>query len=71
MKYTTRQSAILLLSDSTIFHGKSIESVGRLLEKYALIQNDRLSGNLYRSSYFGQLMVATNAHIGNYGVNKK
>ena len=70
MKYTTRQSAILLLSDGTIFHGKSIGISGTTFGEVCF--NTGMTG--YQEiftypSYFGQLMVATNAHIGNYGVN--
>jgi carbamoyl-phosphate synthase small subunit len=37
MKYTTRQSAILLLSDGTIFHGKSIGISGTTFGEVCLI----------------------------------
>ena len=72
MKYTTRKSAILLLSDGTIFHGKSIGIEGTTFGEVAF--NTGTSG--YQEvftdpSYFGQIMVTTNAHIGNYGVNDK
>ena len=70
MKYTTRQSAILLLSDGTIFHGKSIGISGTTFGEVCF--NTGMTGyqEIFTDpSYFGQLMVATNAHIGNYGVN--
>ena len=70
MKYTTRQSAILLLSDGTIFHGKSIGISGATFGEVCF--NTGMTGyqEIFTDpSYFGQLMVATNAHIGNYGVN--
>src|SRR3970040_2243462 len=72
MKYTTRQSAILLLSDGTIFHGKSIGIRGTTCGEVCF--NTGMTGyqELFTDpSYFGQIMVATNAHIGNYGVNEK
>ena len=71
MKYTTRQSAILLLSDGTIFHGKSIGISGTTFGEVCF--NTGMTGyqEIFTDpSYFGQLMVATNAHIGNYGVNE-
>ena len=71
MKYTTRQSAILLLSDGTIFHGKSIGINGTTFGEVCF--NTGMTGyqEIFTDpSYFGQLMVATNAHIGNYGVNE-
>ena len=70
MKYTTRQSAILLLSDGTIFHGKSIGISGTTFGEVCF--NTGMTGyqEIFTDpSYFGQIMVATNAHIGNYGVN--
>ena len=72
MKYTTRKSAILLLSDGTIFHGKSIGISGTTFGEVCF--NTGMTGyqEIFTDpSYFGQIMVATNAHIGNYGVNEK
>ena len=70
MKYTTRQSAILLLSDGTIFHGKSIGISGKTFGEVCF--NTGMTGyqEIFTDpSYFGQIMVTTNPHIGNYGVN--
>jgi carbamoyl-phosphate synthase small subunit len=70
MKYNTRKPAILLLSDGTIFHGKSIGISGTTLGEVCF--NTGMTGyqEIFTDpSYFGQIMVATNAHIGNYGVN--
>lgn len=70
MKYTTRQKAILLLSDGTIFHGKSIGIEGTTFGEVCF--NTGMTGyqEIFTDpSYFGQIMVATNPHIGNYGVN--
>ncbi len=72
MNYTTRQSAILLLSDGTIFHGKSIGISGTTFGEVCF--NTGMTGyqEIFTDpSYFGQIMVATNPHIGNYGVNDK
>src|SRR3970282_2808347 len=72
MKYTTRKSALLLLSDGTIFHGKSIGISGTTFGEVCF--NTGMTGyqEIFTDpSYFGQIMVATNAHIGNYGVNDK
>jgi carbamoyl-phosphate synthase small subunit len=72
MKYTTRKSALLLLSDGTIFHGKSIGISGTTFGEVCF--NTGMTGyqEIFTDpSYFGQIMVATNAHIGNYGVNEK
>lgn len=70
MKYTTRQQAILLLSDGTIFYGKSIGISGKAHGEVCF--NTGMTGyqEIFTDpSYFGQIMVTTNAHIGNYGVS--
>jgi len=70
MKYQKKQNAILLLEDGTIFYGKSAGSIGTATGE--LCFNTGMTG--YQEvftdpSYFGQLMITTNAHIGNYGTN--
>ena len=70
MQHTTRQPAILLLADGTIFHGKSIGISGKTFGEVCF--NTGMTGyqEIFTDpSYFGQIMVATNPHIGNYGVN--
>lgn len=70
MKYTTRPQAILLLADGTIFYGKSIGIAGTTFGEVCF--NTGMTGyqEIFTDpSYFGQIMVATNPHIGNYGVN--
>jgi len=71
MKYTKRKRAILLLADGTIFEGKSIGRDGTAYGE--ICYNTGMTGyqEIFTDpSYFGQLMLATNAHIGNYGVNE-
>lgn len=72
MKYKQRKKAILLLADGTVFEGKSIGRDGTAFGE--ICYNTGMTG--YQEvftdpSYFGQLMLTTNAHIGNYGVNDK
>lgn len=70
MKYTTRPQAILLLADGTIFYGKSIGISGTTFGEVCF--NTGMTGyqEIFTDpSYFGQIMVTTNPHIGNYGVN--
>ena len=70
MKYTQRKRAILLLADGTIFEGKSVGEDGTAYGE--ICYNTGMTGyqEIFTDpSYFGQLMLATNAHIGNYGVN--
>lgn len=71
MKYRTRKKAILLLADGTIFHGKAVgDKDGTAFGEVCF--NTGMTGyqEIFTDpSYFGQLMVTTNAHIGNYGAN--
>ena len=70
MKYQTRKRALVLLADGTIFYGKSVGIEGTSTGEICF--NTGMTGyqEIFTDpSYFGQLMVATNAHIGNYGVN--
>ncbi|MFT6137954.1 glutamine-hydrolyzing carbamoyl-phosphate synthase small subunit [Patiriisocius sp. Uisw_017] len=71
MKYQTRKPALILLADGTIFHGKAVG--GKTGSSYGEVCfNTGMTGyqEIFTDpSYYGQLMVTTNAHIGNYGVN--
>lgn len=71
MKYNKRRRALILLADGTIFHGKSVgNKEGTAFGEVCF--NTGMTGyqEIFTDpSYFGQLMVTTNAHIGNYGVN--
>ena len=70
MKYQTRKKALVLLADGTIFYGKSVGIAGTSTGEICF--NTGMTGyqEIFTDpSYFGQLMVTTNAHIGNYGVN--
>ena len=72
MTYITRKKAILILADGTKFFGKSIGTDGTSFGEICF--NTGMTGyqEIFTDpSYFGQLMVTTNAHIGNYGVHKK
>ena len=70
MAYQQRKKALILLSDGTIFHGKSVGIEGTATGEICF--NTGMTGyqEIFTDpSYFGQLMVTTNPHIGNYGVN--
>ena len=72
MKYNNRSKAVLLLKDGTIFHGKSIGIEGVTFGEVAFNTGTTGYQEIFTDpSYFGQIMVTTNAHIGNYGVNEK
>lgn len=71
MKYQSRKKAFILLADGTIFYGKAVgEKEGTAFGEVCF--NTGMTGyqEIFTDpSYFGQLMVTTNAHIGNYGTN--
>ena len=69
-KYSDRNKALILLQDGTVFFGKALGVNGTAYGE--LCFNTGMTGyqEIFTDpSYFGQLMVTTNAHIGNYGVN--
>ena len=70
MKYQTRKRALVLLADGTIFYGKSLGIEGTSTGEICF--NTGMTGyqEIFTDpSYFGQIMVTANAHIGNYGIN--
>ena len=69
-KYIHKQPAILLLEDGKIFHGKAAGKIG--ITTGEICFNTGMTGyqEIFTDpSYFGQIVVMTNVHIGNYGVN--
>ncbi len=70
MKYEARKKAILILKDGTMFEGKSVGIDGTAVGEICFNTGTTGYQEIFTDpSYFGQLMVTTNAHIGNYGVN--
>ncbi len=70
MKYQNRKKALILLADGTIFHGKAVGGKEGSAFGEACF-NTGMTGyqEIFTDpSYYGQLMVTTNAHIGNYGI---
>ncbi len=68
MKYQFRKKAFVLLADGTKFYGKSIGIEGSAFGEICF--NTGMTGyqEIFTDpSYFGQIMVTTNTHIGNYG----
>jgi carbamoyl-phosphate synthase small subunit len=65
-----KKAAVLLLEDGTVFNGVAIGKIGTTTGEIAF--NTGMTG--YQEvftdpSYYGQVLVMTNAHIGNYGVH--
>ncbi len=65
-----RKPALLVLEDGTVFYGKATGKIGTTTGEIAF--NTGMTG--YQEvftdpSYYGQILVMTTSHIGNYGVN--
>ena len=66
----SKSPAVLLLEDGTVFFGNAAGKIGTTTGEICF--NTGMTG--YQEvftdpSYFGQILVATNAHIGNYGIH--
>ena len=62
------QQAILLLEDGSVYYGKPAGKIGTTVGEICF--NTGMTGyqEIFTDpSYYGQLLVTTNAHIGNYG----
>ncbi|MDP5139462.1 MAG: glutamine-hydrolyzing carbamoyl-phosphate synthase small subunit [Spirosomaceae bacterium] len=65
----TPQTALLLLADGTLFKGKALGKIGTTAGEICF--NTGMTGyqEIYTDpSYYGQIIVNTTSHIGNYGV---
>jgi carbamoyl-phosphate synthase small subunit len=71
MKYKQRKKALILLADGTIFHGKSIGKEGSAFGEVCFNTGTTGYQEIFTDpSYYGQLMVTTNAQIRNYGTKE-
>jgi carbamoyl-phosphate synthase small subunit len=71
MKLVEDRKAILLLEDGTVFYGKAAGKIGTTTGEICF--NTGMTGyqEIFTDpSYYGQIMVTTNVHIGNYGVKE-
>src|SRR5690606_4642927 len=69
MKSIVHIPAVLLLEDGTVFYGKAAGKIGTTAGEVCF--NTGMTGyqEIFTDpSYFAQIMVTTNAHIGNYGI---
>lgn len=69
-KHINKFPAVLLLEDGTVFKGTSIGKIGTTTGEICF--NTGMTG--YQEvftdpSYYGQILVETNVHIGNYGIH--
>jgi len=61
--------AILVLEDGTVYHGKAAGKIGTTTGEICFNTGTTGYQEIFTDpSYYGQIMVTTNAHIGNYGV---
>jgi carbamoyl-phosphate synthase small subunit len=68
MVYLEKKEAIIILDDGTIFHGKMVGPEGTTTGEICFNTGTTGYQEIFTDpSYFGQIMVTTNAHIGNYG----
>ncbi len=68
-RYVSQRPAILMLQDGTVFYGKAAGAIGTTTGEICF--NTGMTGyqEIFTDpSYFGQILVATNVHIGNYGI---
>ena len=69
MTYKKRKKGLVLLADGTIFYGRSSGINGTSFGEICF--NTGVTGyqEIFTDpSYFGQIMVTTTSHIGNYGI---
>src|SRR5678815_2538954 len=67
----SQQPAILLLADGNVFHGKAFGKIGTTTGEICF--NTGMTG--YQEvftdpSYYGQVLIMNNVHVGNYGVKE-
>ncbi|MBP6334348.1 MAG: glutamine-hydrolyzing carbamoyl-phosphate synthase small subunit [Bacteroidia bacterium] len=70
MKYTEKKPALLILEDGTVFLGKAAGAIGTTTGEICF--NTGMTGyqEIFTDpSYFGQILLATHVHIGNYGIH--
>jgi len=72
MKFNEKKDAVILLEDGTVFKGKAVGKIGVTSGEIAF--NTGMTGyqEIFTDpSYFGQILVMTPSHIGNYGVHSE
>src|ERR1039457_3433107 len=71
MKFIEKPTAILLLEDGTVFYGSASGKTGTTTGEICF--NTGMTGyqEIFTDpSYYGQILIATNVHIGNYGIRR-
>lgn len=71
LKYKAKPKAILLLEDGTVFEGKAAGKIGTTTGEICF--NTGMTGyqEIFTDpSYYGQIIVMNNTHVGNYGIEE-
>src|SRR5690606_9161831 len=64
--------AVLVLEDGTVFHGKAAGKIGTTTGEICFNTGTTGYKEIFTDpSYYGQIMVTTNAHIGNSGTQEE
>lgn len=64
--------AILVLADGTVYHGKAAGKIGTTTGEICFNTGTTGYQEVFTDpSYYGQIMVTTNSHIGNYGIDEE
>lgn len=72
MKIYEERKAVVLLEDGKVYYGKAAGKIGTATGEICF--NTGMTGyqEIFTDpSYYGQIMVCTNVHIGNYGIRKQ
>lgn len=70
MEFKNKKEGVIVLYDGTVFYGKSVGIEGTAYGEICF--NTGMTGyqEIFTDpSYYGQIMLATTAHIGNYGIH--
>jgi len=68
----SKLTAVLVLEDGTVYHGKAAGKIGTTTGEICFNTGTTGYQEIFTDpSYFGQIMVTTNAHIGNYGIDEE
>ncbi len=70
MSYIDKKDAVVLLDDGAMFYGKCIGAGGTATGEICFNTGTTGYQEIFTDpSYYGQIMITTNAHIGNYGAS--
>lgn len=71
MKYEEKKEAVLLLEDGTVFKGFAVGAIGTATGEIAFNTGVYGYQEIFTDpSYYGQILVLTPSHVGNYGVKE-